>query len=78
MYCLEYLKYLSARKHYDVPLFLTAFQEVFNLFDINGGGTIDATELDAALKTVDIHLSHTEIMDVLMVIDEDGWYNTMQ
>lgn len=49
-----------------------AFQEVFNLFDINGGGTIDADELDAALKTVDIHLTHKEIQDVLQVIDEDG------
>lgn len=49
-----------------------AFREVFNLFDINGGGTIDADELDAALKTVDIHLSPQEIHDVLHVIDEDG------
>ena len=49
-----------------------AFREVFNLFDINGGGTIDADELDSALKTVDIHLSPQEIHDVLHVIDEDG------
>lgn len=50
----------------------TAFREVFNLFDINGGGTIDADELDSALKTVDIHLTPQEIHDVLHVIDEDG------
>lgn len=49
-----------------------AFREVFNLFDINGGGTIDADELDAALKTVDINLTYKEIQDVLHVIDEDG------
>lgn len=49
-----------------------AFREVFNLFDINGGGTIDADELDSALKTVDIHLTPQEIHDVLHVIDEDG------
>ena len=49
-----------------------AFQEVFNLFDINGGGTIDAGELDAALKSVDIDLIYEEIKDVLQVIDEDG------
>ena len=42
------------------------------MFDINGGGTIDADELDSALKTVDIHLSTQEIHDVLQVIDEDG------
>ena len=45
---------------------------MFNLFDINGGGTIDADELDSALKTVDIHLEQNEISDVLQVIDEDG------
>lgn len=59
----------------DIIIFVSysvAFQEVFNLFDINGGGTIDADELDAALKTVDIHLTHKEIQDVLQVIDEDG------
>lgn len=42
------------------------------MFDINGGGTIDPDELDAALKTVDINLTHKEIQDVLHVIDEDG------
>lgn len=45
---------------------------MFNLFDINGGGTIDADELDSALRTVDIHLNPQEIHDVLHVIDEDG------
>ena len=53
-------------------LLLTAFHEVFNLFDINGGGTIDANELDSALKSVDIQLTRREIEDVLHVIDEDG------
>lgn len=51
---------------------MIAFREVFNLFDINGGGTIDADELDSALKTVDIELTNQEIQDVLHVIDEDG------
>ncbi len=51
---------------------------MFNLFDINGGGTIDAEELDAALKTVDVHLSYGEIKDVLQVIDEDGAYKRSQ
>lgn len=49
-----------------------AFREVFNLFDINGGGTIDADELDSALRTVDIQLEQNEIRDVLQVLDEDG------
>ena len=49
-----------------------AFREVFGLFDINGGGTIDAQELHSALCSVDINLSHKEIEDVLLVMDEDG------
>ena len=49
-----------------------AFKEVFNLFDLNGGGTIDADELEKALNSVDIKLTQAEIMDVLTVIDDDG------
>merc|ERR1712224_1069872 len=49
-----------------------AFREVFDLFDSNGGGTIDAQELDEALKSADIHLSKDEIADVLNSMDKDG------
>ena len=49
-----------------------AFREVFGLFDMNGGGTIDAQELHNALDSVDIHLTKEEIEDVLCVMDEDG------
>ena len=52
-------------------LFL-AFQEVFDLFDSNGGGTIDADELDTALRSVDICLTQSEICDVLVLMDKDG------
>ena len=45
---------------------------MFSLFDINGGGTIDAQELYSALGSVDIHLSRAEIEEVLRVMDEDG------
>ena len=45
---------------------------MFGLFDVNGGGTIDAQELHSALNSVDINLSHEEIEDVLCVMDEDG------
>ena len=51
---------------------IEAFNEVFTLFDINGGGTIDASELDQALRSVDICLTIAELKDVLCVIDEDG------
>ena len=53
----------------------SAFREVFGLFDINGGGTIDAQELHSALCSVDILLSHEEIEDVLCVMDEDGIFS---
>ena len=49
-----------------------AFREVFNLFDLNGGGTIDAEELERALHSVNIMLTQAEIIDVLAVIDDDG------
>ncbi|KAJ8019644.1 Caltractin [Holothuria leucospilota] len=49
-----------------------AFKEVFDLFDSNGGGTIDADELDAALRSVDIHIPKDELIDVMQSIDKDG------
>ena len=51
---------------------IEAFREVFTLFDINGGGSIDASELNQALMSVDISLTESELKDVLSVIDEDG------
>lgn len=51
---------------------VTAFREVFDLFDSNGGGTIDAEELDLALKSVEIHLSQEELQEVLSAMDKDG------
>ena len=45
---------------------------MFDLFDSNGGGTIDADELDATLRSVDICLKADEIEEVLTVIDKDG------
>lgn len=45
---------------------------MFDLFDSNGGGTIDAEELDIALKSVDIHLSPEDLQEVLGAMDKDG------
>ena len=50
----------------------SAFKEAFDLFDSNGGGSIDAEELAEALNSVDIHLSVDEIKEVLQAIDKDG------
>ena len=57
----------------ELILFLhLAFREVFDLFDSNGSGTIDAQELDEALRSADIHLTKEEIADVLTSMDKDG------
>ena len=45
---------------------------MFDLFDSNGGGTIDAEELDLALKSVDIQLSPDDLAEVLVTMDKDG------
>ena len=50
----------------------SAFREVFDLFDSNGGGTIDAEELDLALKSVEIHLAQEDLHEVLSAMDKDG------
>ena len=52
--------------------FYTAFREVFDLFDGNGGGTIDAEELDETLRSVDICLESHQIAEVMLSIDHDG------
>ncbi|XP_058972656.1 uncharacterized protein [Pocillopora verrucosa] len=51
---------------------ITAFREVFDLFDSNGGGTIDAEELDLALRSVEIYLSQEDLLEVLSAMDKDG------
>lgn len=48
---------------------------MFDLFDSNGGGTIDAEELDLALKSVDIHLPQEDLQGVLSAMDKDGKKN---
>ena len=53
-------------------MFLIAFKEAFDLFDVNGGGVITADKLDAAMKSVDIALSAKEIETILNKIDADG------
>ena len=45
---------------------------MFDLFDTNGGGTIDAEELDEALKSVGIQLTQVNLHDVLSAMDKNG------
>ena len=51
---------------------IQAFKEAFDLFDNNGGGTIDAAELKATLDSVGIDIETEDIEDVMKRMDEDG------
>jgi Ca2+-binding EF-hand superfamily protein len=62
----------KAQKHGLTQEQVAAFKEVFDLFDEDGGGTIDAEELDNATKSVDCAMTPEEIAEVLSIIDEDG------
>uniref|UniRef100_A0ABM0LZV1 Probable calcium-binding protein CML8-like n=1 Tax=Saccoglossus kowalevskii TaxID=10224 RepID=A0ABM0LZV1_SACKO len=48
------------------------FREVFDLFDSNGGGSIDADEFSQALDSVDIQIPPNEIAEIMATIDNDG------
>ncbi|XP_013386317.1 uncharacterized protein LOC106155849 [Lingula anatina] len=50
---------------------IAAFREIFDLFDSNGGGTIDAEEFDKTLRSVGVALSHDEIREIMCKIDKD-------
>lgn len=51
---------------------IQAFKEAFDLFDNNGGGTIDAQELKQTLDSVGIDIETEDIEDVMKRMDEDG------
>ena len=49
-----------------------AFREAFELFDKNGGGTIDASELQKTLADVDIVIDGSDLTEVMQTLDGDG------
>merc|ERR1719402_231957 len=51
---------------------VSAFREVFELFDKNGGGTIDASELQKTLADVDINIDGADLNEVMLTLDGDG------
>ncbi|CAG5083928.1 Oidioi.mRNA.OKI2018_I69.PAR.g10502.t1.cds [Oikopleura dioica] len=51
---------------------ISAFREAFEIFDRNGGGSIDATELLSTLQEYGINLDEDEINEVMMTMDGDG------
>ena len=49
-----------------------AFQEAFELFDKNGGGTIDAAELQRTLADVGINVNGDDLIEIMRTLDHDG------
>jgi len=49
-----------------------AFQEAFELFDKNGGGTIDAAELQRTLADVGINVNGDDLIEIMCTLDHDG------
>mmetsp|Transcript_7370 Transcript_7370/g.16895 ORF Transcript_7370/g.16895 Transcript_7370/m.16895 type:complete len:175 (-) Transcript_7370:262-786(-) len=46
--------------------------EAFNLFDSDGGGTIDIKELKAAMQSLGFESKNVDIMDLISDVDKDG------
>lgn len=51
---------------------LSEYKEVFSMFDIDGDGTIDSTELDNVLKDLGTPASASELQELLSAVDADG------
>jgi len=51
---------------------IIAFQEAFAIFDKDGGGTIDAAELQKTLEECEIFVDGNDLVEILMTIDHDG------
>ena len=51
---------------------MQAFQEAFELFDKNGGGTIDAAELHHTLVGVGINVNGDDLIEIMRTLDHDG------
>eukprot|EP00735_Rhodelphis_limneticus_P007978 TRINITY_DN20704_c0_g1::TRINITY_DN20704_c0_g1_i1::g.9129::m.9129 TRINITY_DN20704_c0_g1::TRINITY_DN20704_c0_g1_i1::g.9129 ORF type:complete len:153 (+),score=30.51,sp/P84339/CALM_AGABI/46.31/3e-37,sp/P84339/CALM_AGABI/45.45/7e-11,EF-hand_8/PF13833.1/0.0044,EF-hand_8/PF13833.1/7.4e-13,EF-hand_8/PF13833.1/2e+02,EF-hand_8/PF13833.1/0.043,EF-hand_1/PF00036.27/5.3e-06,EF-hand_1/PF00036.27/2.2e-08,EF-hand_1/PF00036.27/52,EF-hand_1/PF00036.27/0.019,EF-hand_7/PF13499.1/5.9e-14,EF-hand_7/PF13499.1/0.24,EF len=51
---------------------LQEFQEIFNLVDTDGGGSIQAEELQQLMEMLGLKPTREEIEDMIKEIDEDG------
>ena len=51
---------------------INAFREAFEIFDNNGGGTIDASELQKTLADVGINIDGADLTEVMLTMDGDG------
>ena len=52
--------------------FFSEFRIAFNLFDKDGGGTIEARELVDVLKNMGQNLTESDIEEMIQEVDEDG------
>eukprot|EP00290_Baffinella_frigidus_P014794 CAMPEP_0180168504 /NCGR_PEP_ID=MMETSP0986-20121125/32717_1 /TAXON_ID=697907 /ORGANISM="non described non described, Strain CCMP2293" /LENGTH=118 /DNA_ID=CAMNT_0022119909 /DNA_START=75 /DNA_END=431 /DNA_ORIENTATION=- len=51
---------------------IAKMQELFNEFDEDRQGTIDADEFRAALENLHVHLSDEELKELMDEVDQDG------
>jgi len=51
---------------------IAEFNEIFDLFDGDGGGSIDASELGSVMRTLGKNPSPEELAKLVKEIDEDG------
>eukprot|EP00736_Rhodelphis_marinus_P012896 Rmarinus@m.15970 len=61
----------SAHPHLS-PEELQEFREIFNLVDADGGGTIEAEELQQLMEMLGLRPSREEVEEMVKEIDEDG------
>ena len=47
------------------------FREVFAVFDADGSGAIDGSELGSCLRALGQNLSEEELKELIMSVDED-------
>lgn len=51
---------------------LAELKEAFNLFDMDGGGSISYTELKTAMKALGIKVKKDELMEMIKKVDKDA------
>lgn len=51
---------------------LSEYKEVFSMFDVDGDGTIDSTELDNVLKDLGTPATSSELQELLAAVDTDS------
>ena len=54
------------------PEQLQDYRTVFNLFDADGSGSIDVTELGIAFRSLGHNVPEEELAEILREVDDDG------